>query len=95
MHRRPARSSLATEVTTTCSSRIFSTALATRSGSRGSFQVGLPEVTAQKRQARVQTSPRIMKVAVRFCQHSKMLGQLASSHTVFSDIRRIRDFNSK
>ena len=44
--------------------------------------MGLPDVTAQKRQARVQTSPRIMKVAVRRFQQSKMFGQRASSHTV-------------
>ena len=86
---------MATEVITTWERRIFWTARATRSGSRGSFQVGLPEVTAQNRQARVQTSPRIMKVAVRFCQHSKMLGQLASSQTVLRDILRIKDLSSR
>ena len=33
-----------------------------------------------------------MKVAVRFCQHSKMLGQPASSQTVLRDIFLISDF---
>ena len=57
--------------------------LATRSGSSGSFQVGLPVCTLQKPQRRVQTSPRIMKVAVPRSQHSPTLGQLASSQTVW------------
>jgi aspartate carbamoyltransferase catalytic subunit len=43
---------------------------------------GLPEGTAQKPQARVQMSPRIMKVAVPCSQHSPMLGQRADSQTV-------------
>jgi len=47
-----------------------------------SNSVGRPEVTAQKRQARVQTAPRIMKVAVPRSQHSPMFGQFASSQTV-------------
>ena len=38
--------------------------------------------TLQKAQARVQVSPMIMKVACFFSQHSPMLGQPASSHTV-------------
>jgi hypothetical protein len=37
-----------------------------------------PFETAQKPQWRVQTSPPIMKVAVRSVQHSKMFGQRAS-----------------
>jgi hypothetical protein len=36
---------------------------------------------AQKRQPRVQMSPRIKKVAVLCPQHSPMLGQRASSQT--------------
>ncbi len=53
-------------------------------GSSGSFQVGLPVLTLQKPQRRVQVSPRIMKVAVPRSQHSPMFGQLASSQTVCS-----------
>ena len=56
---------------------------ATRIGSSGSFQVGTPVCTLQKPQRRVQTSPRIMNVAVPRSQHSPTLGQLASSHTVW------------
>lgn len=57
----------------------------TSSGSRGP---GFREVlTAQNRQPRVQVSPMSMMVAVAVCpsappQHSPMLGQRASSHTV-------------
>ena len=58
------RSSRATLVTTTCSRRIAATASATRRGSSSSNQVGRPVLTAQKPQARVQVSPRIMIVAV-------------------------------
>ena len=43
---------------------------------------------AQKLQRRVQTSPRIMKVAVPWLKHSWMFGQLASSHTVTSRFSR-------
>ena len=43
---------------------------------------GLPVATLQKAQARVQVSPRIMKVACFCFQHSPMFGQAASSHTV-------------
>ena len=45
---------------------------------------------AQYPQARVQTSPRIMNVAVPWCQHSPMFGQWASSQTVLSFSPRIR-----
>ena len=48
--------------------------------------------TAQKRQPRVQVSPRIKNVAVLLSQHSLIFGQRASSHTVckfFSRIRRL------
>src|SRR5690606_16822505 len=44
----------------------------------------MPVATLQKAQARVQISPRIMKVACFLSQHSPMLGQPASSHTVTS-----------
>ena len=56
---------------------------ATRAGSSGSFQVGLPVLTLQNPQRRVQVSPRIMKVAVPRCQHSPMFGQAASWQTVW------------
>ncbi len=55
---------------------------ATRSGSNGSFQVGLPVLTLQNPQRRVQVSPRIMNVAVPRSQQSPMLGQAASWQTV-------------
>src|SRR5581483_3895979 len=58
--------------------------LATRAGSSGSLKVGTPVWTLQKPQRRVQTSPRIMNVAVPRSQHSPTLGQFASSHTVCS-----------
>ena len=79
------RSSRATLVTTTCSSPSAPTASATRRGSSSSNQVGRPVLTAQKPQARVHVSPRIMIVAVRWSQHSPMFGQWASSQTVLSD----------
>ena len=49
-----------------------------------SSSVGRPWATAQYAHARVQTSPRIMNVAVPWCQHSPMFGQRASSQTVLS-----------
>ena len=76
------RSSRATDVTTTCSRPMAATASATRRGSSGSNQVGRPVLIAQKPQARVQTSPRIITVAVRWSQHSPRFGQRASSQTV-------------
>ena len=88
------RSSRATEVTTTCSSRIAATASATRRGSSSSNQVGRPVLTAQNPQARVQVSPRIMIVAVRWSQHSPMFGQWASSQTVFRFRPRSNPFRS-
>ena len=54
------------------------------SGSVGSGGLGRPWATSQKLQRRVQTSPRIMNVAVPWLKHSWMFGQLASSHTVTS-----------
>jgi hypothetical protein len=41
-------------------------------------------MTLQNAQARVQISPMIIMVACFFSQHSPMLGQPASSHTVAS-----------
>ena len=55
---------------------------ATRSGSSGSLNVGLPVLTLQKPQRRVQVSPRIMKVAVPRSQQSPTFGHAASWHTV-------------
>ena len=49
---------------------------------------GKPVRTLQKAQARVQVSPMIMKVACFFSQHSPMLGQPASSHTVTRPLSR-------
>ena len=69
------------------------TASATRAGSSRSSSAGLPCCTAQNPQARVQMSPRIMKVAVPWCQHSPMFGQCASSHTVCRPCSRIRPFS--
>ena len=60
------------------------TASATLSGSCGSSRSGRPVATLQKAQARVQMSPRIMKVACFCFQHSPMFGQAASSQTVCS-----------
>jgi len=49
------------------------------------------DLTAQKRQPRVQVSPINMKVAVPPFQHSPMFGQFASSQTVlkFSLVERL------
>src|SRR3546814_5824737 len=52
------------------------------SGSAGSGGLGRPWATSQNEQRRVQTSPRIMNVAVPWPKHSWMFGQLAPSHTV-------------
>ena len=60
----------------------MATASATRWGSVGSSASGSPVLTLQKAQARVQVSPMIIMVAWRTDQHSPMLGQAASSHTV-------------
>ena len=49
----------------------------------------MPVLTLQKAQARVQVSPRIITVACFLVQHSPILGQAASSHTVARLSRRI------
>ena len=49
----------------------------------------MPCATPQYLHARVQTSPRIMNVAVPASQHSPMFGQPASSHTVCKAPERI------
>ncbi len=90
-----ARSSRATAVTTVYCRPIRSTASATRAGSAGSRGPGLRVSTRQNPQARVQRSPLIMKVAVPSFQHSKMLGQPASSHTVTSERSRMRDLSRR
>ena len=50
---------------------------------------GRPVATLQKAQARVQREPRIITVACFCFQHSPILGQAASSHTVASPYWRI------
>ena len=68
---------------------ISSTVRAAFCGSSASSQPrGLPVSTAQKRQARVQTAPINMMVAVPAFQHSPMFGHLASSQTVASRCSR-------
>ena len=62
----------------------LATASATLPGSPASSASGTPVRTLQKAQARVQVSPMIIMVAWRCDQHSPMLGQAASSHTVVS-----------
>src|SRR3546814_10818848 len=59
------------------------------SGSAGSGGLGRPWATSQNDQRRVQTSPRIMNVALPWPKHSWMFGQLASSHTVTRRFSRI------
>src|SRR5690606_13676410 len=59
-------------------------ASATRLGSSVSYSGGLPVATAQKEQERVQTFPKIIKVAVPAPQHSPILGQLPLSQMVWS-----------
>ena len=83
------RSSRSTEVTTMCCSPICAAASATFCGSIASTARGIPVLTLQNAQARVQVSPRIMTVACFFDQHSPMFGQAASSHTVVRLFERI------
>ena len=70
-------------------------ASATRLGSAVSTADGLPCDTAQYEQARVQTSPRIMNVAVPWFQHSPMFGHWASSQTVWRFSSRIRPLSRR
>jgi len=76
------RSSRSTEVMTMWLSPIFAAAIAVCSGSSKSTGRGMPVLTLQKAQARVQVSPRIITVACFLVQHSPMFGHAASSHTV-------------
>ncbi len=71
-----------------CFSPSSRAALATRPGSPASSGRGIPVRTLQKAQARVHVSPMIMNVACRFDQHSPILGQPASSHTVVRPLPR-------
>ena len=73
----------------------LATERATRSGSSGSFHVGLPVLTLQNPQRRVHVSPRIMNVAVPRSQHSPTLGQAASWQTVCSSSERISSVSSR
>src|SRR5581483_11290996 len=88
------RSSRSTLVTTTYESPRRATVAARCAGSSASGARGRPCATSQKGQRRVQTSPRIMKVAVPLPKHSAMFGQEASSHTVCSFCSRRMDFTS-
>lgn len=76
------RSSRSTLVTTTYFRPMSATVWPRLAGSLASGGFGRPWATSQNEQRRVQTSPRIMKVAVPWPKHSWMFGQLASSHTV-------------
>src|SRR3546814_9872637 len=64
---------------------ICAAASATCCGSCLSTARGMPVLTLQNAQARVQVSPRIMTVACFLVQHSPMLGHAASSQTVRSE----------
>ena len=77
-------SSRVTEVMTTCERPSRSAASATRSGSSNSTVSVFPFGTLQNPHGRVQTLPRIMKVAVCWLQHSVRFGQRALSQTVWS-----------
>jgi hypothetical protein len=72
-----------------CLSPMRLAASAKRCGSWGSNASGLPVLMAQKPQWRVQMSPKIMKVAEPFDQHSGRFGQRALSHTVCRRASRI------
>jgi hypothetical protein len=72
-----------TEVITTYFSPRETAALATCCGSSSRGGAGDPFFTAQKAHARVQTSPKMRKVAVRADQHSPVFGQRALSQIVW------------
>ena len=84
-----------TLVMTACFSLSCATASATRRGSSGSTASGLPWLTAQKRQLRVQVLPRIINVAVRARQHSPMFGQCALWQTVWRFADSTSRFSSR
>src|SRR5262245_42468103 len=77
------RSARVTDVITVWARPSWTTASASRAGSSGSGGPASPCGTAQNVHFRVQTSPRIMNVAVPRPQHSPMFGQRALSHTVW------------
>src|SRR6188508_115280 len=77
------KSSLSTLVTTACLMFMILIERATFSGSSQSTVSGLPVFTPQKPQERVQTFPKIMKVAVPSPQHSPIFGQLPEVQIVF------------
>ena len=68
------RSSRSTDVITACFRFIALTALAIFMGSCSSGGNGCPVCVAQNRHARVQRSPKIMKVAVPFFQQCPLFG---------------------
>src|SRR6476620_5433988 len=78
------KSSRSTLVITACLIFMILMERATFSGSSQSTVSGLPVFTPQKPQERVQTLPRIMKVAVPSPQHSPMFGQLPEVQIVLS-----------
>src|ERR1051325_3483116 len=89
------RSSRVTDVTTMCRNPIRFAVSATARGSSGDGGAyGRPVVTLQKPQERVQTSPRIMKVAVPRAKHSVRFGQASDSQTECSDFSRSSDLTS-
>src|SRR3954464_14370635 len=68
---------------------------ATCAGSSGSFHVGLPVLTLQKPQRRVQVSPMVMNVAVPRSQHSPTFGHAASWQTVWRSSALIMSESSR
>src|SRR6202011_1309562 len=73
---------------------IVATDSATRRGSSVSSGAGFPVAIWQKSHRLVHWSPPMRKVASRSSQHSKMLGQPASSQTVCKPSRLTRLFSS-
>ena len=92
-----ARSSLSTDVITTCLRFNLNTDWATLKGSEGSNSFGFPVATLQKEHALVQISPIIIIVACFFSQQLPILGQAASSQTVviFKSSKRPFVFKNK
>src|SRR5690606_39771729 len=88
------RSSLSTLVMTACFIFISFIERATFSGSSQFTVSGLPVFTPQKPQERVQTFPRIMKVAVPSPQHSPIFGQLPEVQMVWRLYLSTRPLNS-
>ena len=72
------KSSLSTEVITTCFNCNLLTAFAILISSKGSSFSGFPVFTSQNAQALVHVSPIIINVACLLLQHSVIFGQLAS-----------------